>query len=139
MEIRCSKRLQNETPEYGLFSKKCLICLDNKHNDLFVSNPNCNHNICNICFEKWITISAECPLCKKSLIPFNFNCNINLHIRVPFYSTNNSPYIISFITSLFYLIYLFKKYIINNILIFHYYDEEYNEFFEQIHPNFLAD
>ena len=68
MTNRYSKRLRHEPPEYGIFSKQCLICLDTKHSDFYKNNPNCEHNICIICFDKWIEINYKCPLCKKDLI-----------------------------------------------------------------------
>ncbi len=112
MKTRYSKRLKNETPEYGIFSKECLICLDNKHTDCFNFNPNCKHNICIICLHKWIKISDKCPVCSKSLIKddLNYINSINFYIHLPFNShrhSNNSPYIVSFFKLLVRLIFFF--------------------------------
>jgi len=142
MKTRYSKRLKRETPEYGLFSKKCLICLDNKHDDLFNFNPNCNHNICNICCKKWIKISEYCPLCKKSLIRFEL---ITFEFKYDFTDTEMffflnykySPYIISFITIIFYL-FAFIQNIIKSTN-FEFNNEDYVPFFQEIHPNLLND
>ena len=71
MTNRYSKRLRREPPEYGIFSKQCLICLDTKHTDFYKKNPNCTHNICIICLDKWLKINDKCPLCKKDLIYSN--------------------------------------------------------------------
>ncbi len=128
MKTRYSKRLKNETPEYGIFSKECLICLDNKHTDLFNINPNCKHNICIICFHKWIKIRNKCPACNKSLIKedLNYINSIKLYIHLPFNShghSNNSPYIISFFKFLVRLIYFFFDFF-KHIQIFRVTDED---------------
>tara|TARA_B100002019_G_C21161069_1_gene543345 strand:- start:69 stop:494 length:426 start_codon:yes stop_codon:yes gene_type:complete len=68
MTFRYSKRLRNEPPEYGIFSKRCLICLETKHSDFYKENPNCNHNICIVCLDNWIKINDKCPLCKKNIL-----------------------------------------------------------------------
>ena len=126
MKTRYSKRLKNETPEYGIFSKECLICLDNKHTDCFNFNPNCKHNICIICLHKWIKISDKCPTCKKSLIKddLNYNNSLQFYIHLPFNShshSNNSPYIISFFKLFIWFIYIFLKFI-RFIIIFRFTD-----------------
>ena len=72
MNNRYSKRLKGEVPEFGIFSKQCLICLDIKHSDFFKINPNCQHNICVFCLDKWLKFKDTCPLCKKNLIYSNF-------------------------------------------------------------------
>ena len=126
MKTRYSKRLKNETPEYGIFSKECLICLDNKHTDLFNINPNCKHNICIICFPKWIKIRDKCPVCNKSLIKedLNYINRIKFYICLPFNShrhSNNSPYIVSFFKLLIRLIYIFFQ-LFKHIRIFRFTD-----------------
>ena len=69
-QIRYSKRLRGESPECGIYSNKCSICLENKEKDFFNENPFCNHNICMGCLNKWSQISESnnCPTCKKSLV-----------------------------------------------------------------------
>ena len=64
---RYSKRLKGEPPEYGIYSIKCSICLENKNIDLFYDNPYCNHYICMTCLYKWCNISLNCPTCKQQL------------------------------------------------------------------------
>lgn len=143
MEKRYSKRLKNETPEYGIFSKECLICLDNKHNDLFYFNPNCKHNICIICLHKWIKISDKCPACKKSLIKEDLNNNsLQFYLYLPFNShnhSNNSPSIILFFKLLIRLIYIFFK-LFKRIRIFRFADftnEEDNDIDNDIDNAFI--
>ncbi len=72
---RYSKRLNYESPEYGLYSNQCLICLDSKHVDLFQLNPNCQHSMCFLCLDKWINISNNCPVCNQSLVNHNLYYN----------------------------------------------------------------
>jgi len=74
---RYSKRLNYESPEYGIYSNQCLICLDSKHVDLFQLNPNCQHRMCFICLDKWINISHNCPVCNQSLVNHNLYDNNN--------------------------------------------------------------
>ena len=71
---RYSKRLRGESPECGIFSTRCSICLEHKHDDCYSENPYCSHNICTICLNEWTKNSDDCPTCKKSLVFKPFIC-----------------------------------------------------------------
>ena len=50
-------------------NEKCPICSTNINQSTFLkfSKAECNHIICNICWNKSLTKNKECPLCKKSI------------------------------------------------------------------------
>jgi len=89
---RYSKRLRGESPECGIFSTRCSICLEHKHDDCYSENPYCSHNICDICFNEWTKNRDDCPTCKKSLVftPFIYT-DYGDKLYPPLYSVNFEP------------------------------------------------
>ena len=59
---------QNILPKKSI--EKCPVCLNKINQSTFLnfSIAECNHIICNICWNKILSKNKECPLCKKNII-----------------------------------------------------------------------
>jgi len=137
MNFRYSKRLRHEPPEYGIFSKQCLICLDTKHTDFYKKNPNCKHNICIYCLDKWLERNDKCPLCKKHLIYFESLYDDDYEIYSPIHNVLNP---LTHVTSVFSFFFNFlHEYIWNNEYNPHIIDNEqdtYDRLLTYIHSEY---
>lgn len=52
-----------------LKKEKCNICYGSKK--LFTKIKKCNHDFCNGCLKKWISLNTTCPLCRAHIISNN--------------------------------------------------------------------
>jgi len=134
MTIRYSKRLRHEPPEYGIYSKQCLICLETKHSDFYKKNPNCKHHICIPCLDKWLKIDDKCPLCKKNIIYPDFLHDDVYEIYAPIHNVLNP--LINVTYAVAYLFNFLHEYIWNNDnnpYIIHDYEDTYDRILNYIH------
>jgi hypothetical protein len=49
-----------------LKKEKCNICYGSKK--LFTKIKKCNHDFCNGCLKKWISLNTTCPICRSNII-----------------------------------------------------------------------
>lgn len=52
-----------------LKKEKCNICYGSKK--LFTKIKKCNHDFCNGCLKKWISLNTTCPICRANIISNN--------------------------------------------------------------------
>jgi len=59
--------------EPAKLGQQCAICLDNyNHSDEVLGISECAHYFHASCFETWLDLASNCPVCRRDLTPANY-------------------------------------------------------------------
>jgi len=76
--------------EQAKLGQQCPICLDNyNHSDEVLGIAECAHYFHAPCFETWLDMASNCPVCRRDLTPANYRWDPNNCPSSP--SSSSSP------------------------------------------------